>query len=127
LWAHAQFIGAGEIHIEGDDAFARAIEQTVLNSPEVVAMRWISVDERLPEPGQPSIVFSPPRPEDWPDSVRIEFDWLDPECDDPVWFNHSEHYEHYCRVAKGGADCPIAGPSEKAPYTHWMPLPAPPK
>ena len=39
LWAHAQFVGAGDVHIEGDEAFARAIEQAVLQSPEIQALR----------------------------------------------------------------------------------------
>ena len=30
LWAHAQFIGAGEVYYEGEIEFARAIEQAVL-------------------------------------------------------------------------------------------------
>lgn len=38
LWGHAKFIGAGGVTIEGDDEFARAIEQAVLQSPEV--QKW---------------------------------------------------------------------------------------
>lgn len=85
---------------------------------------WISVAERLPEPGLTVFVYSPPQPDDWPDSVRIEFDAIDPESDGESWVNHSAHYEHFCCVAKGGMDVPMTGPSEKAPYTHWMPVPA---
>ena len=37
-----------------------------------------------------------------------------------------ESYEHFLAVAP--PDCgSVVGPSEKAPYTHWMPLPAPPE
>ena len=39
LWAHAQFIGAGEVHYEGEIEFARAIEQAVLQSEQVQALR----------------------------------------------------------------------------------------
>ena len=39
LWAHAQFVGAGEVHYEGEIEFARAIEQAVLQSPEMQALR----------------------------------------------------------------------------------------
>lgn len=38
LWAHAQFIGAGEVYYEGEIEFARAIEQAVLQSPEIQAL-----------------------------------------------------------------------------------------
>lgn len=39
LWAHAQFIGAGEVYYEGEIEFARAIEQAVLQSEQVQALR----------------------------------------------------------------------------------------
>ncbi len=88
---------------------------------------WIKCSERLPEPGVTVMVYAPPQPGDWPDTVRISFDGIDPEGDDPTyWMDHGEHYEHYCCVAKGG-DHDWTGPSEKAPYTHWMPLPEPPQ
>lgn len=35
LTAHAQYIGAGEVHIDGANEFARAIEQAVLQSEQV--------------------------------------------------------------------------------------------
>ena len=85
--------------------------------------QWVSVNERLPDKGLMVLVYSPPQPGDWPDSIRIEFDCIDPDSDDPCWHNHSEHYEHYCCIAKGGSDIEWSGPSEKAPYTHWMPPP----
>lgn len=80
------------------------------------------MSERLPEPGVLVLVYAPPHKDDWPDDIRISFDGLDPESDDPYWVNHGEDYEHYCCVAKGG-DCDWTGPSEKALYTHWMPMP----
>lgn len=88
---------------------------------------WISVTERLPEPGVTVLVYSPPQPGDWPDSVRISFDGIDPEDDDKAsWADHNRHYEEWCCIAKGGDDIDWHGPSEKAPYTHWMSLPEPP-
>ena len=72
--------------------------------------------------GQLVIVYSPPTIHDWPDSIRIDFDFIDPE-DGETWVHHSEHYEHFCVVACDG----MTGPSEKAPYTHWIPLPKPPE
>lgn len=69
------------------------------------------------------MVYSPPQPSDWPDTVRIGFDYIDSEIADDYWYNHGEHYEHYCCVAKP-ENC--TGPQERAPYTHWMPLPAAP-
>ncbi|AZY49718.1 hypothetical protein C0J09_11610 [Bordetella avium] len=69
------------------------------------------------------MVYTPPQPSDWPDSVRIGFDYIDPEVADDYWYNHGEHYEHYCCVAKP-ENC--TGPEERAPYTHWMPLPPAP-
>lgn len=69
------------------------------------------------------MVYTPPQPSDWPDAVRIGFDYIDTEVADDYWYNHGEHYEHYCCVAKP-ENC--TGPQERAPYTHWMPLPAAP-
>lgn len=100
-----------------DHIDAQAAEIERLRNP------WVSVAERLPEPGLTVFVYSPPQPDDWPNSVRIEFDAVDTE-DGESWINHSAHYEHFCCVAKGGMDEPVTGPSEKAPYTHWMPVPA---
>lgn len=85
---------------------------------------WIPVSERMPEPGILVLVYTPPQPGDYPGDVRIGFDYIDPDGDDPTyWFNHGENYEHFCCVACDG----MAGPSEKALYTHWMPLPAAPQ
>lgn len=85
---------------------------------------WVSVDERLPEVGILVLVYSPNGPYNYPDDIRIDFDCIDPNDDDHAsWLNHNEHYEHFCCVAKPEGS---VGPSEKAPYTHWQPIPAPP-
>lgn len=68
------------------------------------------------------MVYSPPQAGDYPDSVRIAFDHIDIDSDD-YWVSHGEHYEHFCCIAKPEGSI---GPKEKAPYTHWMPLPKPP-
>lgn len=69
------------------------------------------------------MVYSPPQQGDWPNSLRICFDHIDSGIADDYWYNHGEHYEHYCCVALPEGSI---GPKEKAPYTHWMPLPDPP-
>ncbi|MDU9398078.1 DUF551 domain-containing protein [Pseudomonas sp. zfem003] len=89
--------------------------------------QWIKCSERMPESGVLVMVYSPPQPGDYPDSVRIDFDAIEPESEGDYWINHGEHYEQWCIIAKGGDDIEWRGPSEKAPYTHWMPLPAPPE
>jgi hypothetical protein len=82
---------------------------------------WISVDERLPEIGEAALVYTPPQPEDWPDTVRIGIDHISPDYE--YWNDHAESYEHWCCVGKPEGS---VGPKEKAPYTHWMPIPTPP-
>lgn len=101
---------------------AIAADRLEVQAAEIERLRqpWVSVADRLPEPSVTVMVYSPPQPDDWPDSVRIGIDAVDPE-DGESWINHNAHYEHYCCVAKG--DTPMTGPSEKAPYTHWMPVP----
>lgn len=73
------------------------------------------------------MVYSPLQADDWPDSVRINFDFICPDYED--WHDHCESREHYMAVGgpnAAGPDCVCTGPSENAPYTHWMPLPAAP-
>lgn len=56
------------------------------------------------------------------------FDSID-HIEEGVWHHHYGAYEHYQAVGganAGGGDCYCTGPSEEAPYTHWMPLPQPP-
>lgn len=53
------------------------------------------------------------------DGEQLDFDRLD----DGVWQQHFDNYEHFIACAPAGS----VGPSEQAPYTHWMPLPPPPK
>lgn len=87
---------------------------------------WIKCSDRLPEPGVAVLVYSPPQPDDWPDTVRIEFDGLDPDADEPYWVGHGENYEHFMAVGchgMCGPDVSVTGPAPSAPYTHWMPLP----
>jgi hypothetical protein len=85
------------------------------------AMGWQPI-ETAPQ-DQLVMVYSPPTEEDWPDSNRVKFDHIDTDIGKDYWFDHGEHYEHYCCVGK-----PVGsiGPREKAPYTHWMPLPTSP-
>ena len=82
---------------------------------------WKSIESAPKD--QLVMVYTPPQTSDWPDTVRIGFDYIDSEIADDYWYNHGEHYEHYCCVAKP-ENC--TGPQERAPYTHWMPLPAVP-
>jgi len=93
-------------------------------APDKATLKWIRVDERLPSVDQLVMVYSPPTQYDHPGEVNINFDCIDPNDDDHAsWLNHNEHYEHFCCVAKPEGSI---GPSEKAPYTHWMPIPPPP-
>lgn len=74
------------------------------------------------------LVYTPPQDGDWPDSVRISFDHIPEDSD--CWHDHYEHYEHYMMVGgpnAAGPDVVCTGPAEKAPYTHWMPIPPPPR
>jgi hypothetical protein len=49
--------------------------------------------------------------------TRYEFDWLE----DGVWLDHSNRYDEYVACAPRDVHC--TGPSENAPYTHWLELP----
>lgn len=80
---------------------------------------WIKCSEFMPLSGVTVLVYAPPQQGDWPDDVRISFDYID--VDYEGWYYHCENYEHYCCVAKPEGS---TGPSEQAPYTHWMPMPA---
>ena len=48
---------------------------------------------------------------------RYDFDYREDGC----WIIHEDNYQHYCSAGFG------KGPHAEAPYTHWMPLPEPPK
>ncbi|TEA78679.1 DUF551 domain-containing protein [Allopusillimonas ginsengisoli] len=115
------FVEASETEMA--DEIAAAISARY-NQP---AMPWINVKDQLPAPGVSVLVFTPPQPGDYPGDVRVEFDFIDPDSDESCWHNHNEHYEHYCCVAKGGSDVSWTGPSEEAPYTHWMAIPVLPR
>lgn len=70
-------------------------------------MTWISVNERLPEPGVSVLVWVP---ESANHDGGYTIDMIDPESDGDLWLDHYEH----------------GVPKEYAPYTHWQPLPPPP-
>lgn len=76
---------------------------------------WISVDERMPDEETACLVYTPEGKDEPP---RIDLEYFCDGC----WNVHNDHYEHFCCIAKGG-DENWTGPSAKAPYTHWMPLP----
>jgi len=66
------------------------------------------------------IVYTP----DLGDGERYDFDYKE----DGVWYYHSEHFEHYMAIGGAnacGPDAVCIGPSEKPPYTHFMPLAKP--
>jgi hypothetical protein len=91
------------------------------NLAELKAERqWIPVSERLPEEGELVLVTGKND-----DGSFIDFDAIE----DDVWVNHYNNFEHFQAV--GGVNAipgeVSTGPSEDAPYTHWMPLPPPPE
>ena len=73
-------------------------------------MEWISVEDRLPEDDELVLVF-------WlnEDGHYFDMDYIEEKMWGD-WFNRAEH------LNIAGGNC-----SEDAPYTHWMPLPEPPK
>ena len=88
---------------------------------------WMPIETATEQDGL-VMVYAPPQPGDWPDTVNITFDFICPDYED--WCHHSEAREHYLAVGGAnacGPDVECTGPGEKAPYTHWMPLPTPPK
>ena len=103
-----------------------AAPQAVVAAPQAVP-EWLPI-ESAPKDGTLVVLYSPNGPDDWPDSFKVTLDYF---CKDyENWFHHSEAHEHYMAVGGSnacGPDAVCTGPSEKAPYTHWMPLPAPPK
>lgn len=85
---------------------------------------WIKVADALPDANELVVVYTPPEPGDDSDGGRYDFDFISDDYED--WYNHCEEYEHYMSVGLP-TGCSVVGPSEKAPYTHWMPLPDPPE
>lgn len=82
--------------------------------------------ETAPE-GELVLVYAPPQSGDYPDDVRIKFDYICPDYEG--WHDHCASYEHYMAVGGSnacGPDVVCTGPTEKAPYTHWRRIPLPP-
>ena len=89
------------------------------------ASGWIPVGERLPETGVLVVVRYPATEHDWTTEDNISFDFISEDHED--WHNHCESYEHFMAVGGSGAageDSVCIGPAQKAPYTHWAPIPA---
>ena len=70
---------------------------------------WVSVEDRLPKNHVLVFVFWEEQ-----DEERLDIDYIDEEMWGD-WFNRAEH------VNIAGGNC-----NEKAPYTHWQPLPPTP-
>lgn len=79
----------------------------------------IDITTCAPPDGELVLVYTP----DNGDGERYDFDYWE----DGGWAIHAQNYDHYLSVGKGDMDCPIIGPSEEAPYTHWSRLPKPGK
>ncbi len=119
----AQAFSIGETYANALSRIAELEAQLAAEQAPVreVPETWISVEDRLPKVEELVIVYAPAGKHS---EERIDFDFIDPNDDDHAsWFHHNEHYEHFCVVAKPEGSI---GPSEKAPYTHWLPLPAAP-
>ena len=85
--------------------------------------QWISVEDRLPDNGELVVVWIP---ETTAEEGGPSFDFIE----DEYWQHHADSYEHYMAVggsAAAGPDNICTGPSEYAPYTHWLPLPNQPE
>lgn len=120
-YAHAPF-GQDDVPYRAILAYIAA-QRSPQAAEQGVAGGWIGVDERLPEDDELVLLYWPPGPNDWPNEPNYTFDCIDPNDDErKSWLNHNENYEHFCCVAKPEGS---TGPSEKAPYTHWMRLAAP--
>ena len=81
---------------------------------------WVSVDERLPEYGAPVLVFVP---ETDAEESYITTDLMDKDYE--YWLLVSDNYNHAQAVGRVTDNDII--PTGIAPYTHWQPLPLPPK
>lgn len=123
-----EMLGRHKAFAEAANALRGSDAPLTYPSPTEGMAGWISVDERLPEVGVTVLVYEPFRHgEDWPGTVRILFDYICPDYED--WHDHCASHEHFMAVGGAnacGPDVTCTGPSEKAPYTHWMPLPAAP-
>ena len=109
--------------VEVQAALRKALTEAL--APQAVP-EWLPI-ESAPKDGTLVVLYSPNGPDDWPDSFKVTFDYF---CKDyENWFHHSAAHEHYMAVGGSnacGQDAVCTGPSEKAPYTHWMPLPSVP-
>lgn len=72
--------------------------------------------ETAPEGDLVVVLWMDPTDPEHPE--RYDFDYLE----DGVWVKHAENYEYFVCVAPPGS----RGPSEKAPYTHWLTIPKAP-
>lgn len=125
------------VPVEPTEAMRSVIinESDVYQSPDALYAALLAAAPKLPQgdgwlpiesapKNQLVMVYSPPQNDDHPEAIRIVFDYIDAGIADGYWYAHGESYEHFCCVAKPEG---CTGPSEKAPYTHWHPIPQPPK
>ena len=83
---------------------------------QLAAAQWISVEDRLPDDNELVLVYTPG------DDGGTEFDFIE----GGVWSDHEDSYQHFLDIGGSsgcGDDVSVTGPSQEAPYTHWMPLP----
>ena len=92
------------------DALAAAIAALRLSA----GADWQPI-ETAPD-GEPVVVFWRELQDPY-DTARYGLDVLE----DGVWNHHEECHQHFLSVAPPGSH----GPSEAAPYTHWMRLGTP--